>query len=333
MAEKGLWPAKAPAPGRVCLIDLLAFGQESFETAVSSVSTSNRRWAHDPKTADGCYEPQQYKSCNKGRDDSSSSGVGPAYALRSQESAADGYRRRGNDNGHDSNGPPPPPSLPADDRRRTAADEPESPRVLPGVPTGTAAAVHPPGPDDGSGFTYPGGPVKHFAPSTTLQQHKQQQLKKQRDSVGDADGGGLPDRRLDEDDDDGGGKEAEDEDDEDEDEDELSAEDAGPPDDELLPAAPVEKGNLARMRWHKAYNKIVHQLNVSTFAFHRPYGKRFFSFYYRRIVYCRSKPQCNNRPHRWLKQLHRRRELLAAPNRGIRHIGLTAESRLQPAGM
>lgn len=275
MGEKEFWPAKTPSPwgswARVSPCWPLAFEQESFETAVSSVSTSNRRWTHDPKTADGCYEQQQYKSCNKGRDDSSSSGVGPAYTHRSQESPADAYRRRGNDGDHDNNDLPPP-SLPADDRRRAvaAADEPESPRVLPGVPPGSAAAAHPPGPNEGGGFTYPGGPIKHFTPSATLQQHKQQQLKKQRDSVGDVDGGGLPDRRLDDDDeDDGGGKEPEDEDDEDDDEDELSAEDAGPPDDELLPVAPVEKGNLARMRWHKAYNKIVHQLNVSTFVLHR----------------------------------------------------------------
>lgn len=80
-------------------------------------------------------------------------------------------------------------------------------------------------------------PVKHFAPSVSQQQ---------------------PQDSIDEHEDD------EDQLDEQEDEKELlSVEDPRPPEQ----TAPEEKSNLARMRWHKAYNKIVHQLNVSTFGY------------------------------------------------------------------
>jgi uncharacterized phage infection (PIP) family protein YhgE len=133
--------------------------------------------------------------------------------------------------------------LPAQDHN----DEPESPRVLPDVPPAKVSAD-----------MY--SPVKHFSPSISqqqqlqqqqqeqiqqqLQQQKQlhqQQLQQQQDSI----------------------EEPEDEDQLDlhEDEKELSIDDTRPPEQ----TAPEEKSNLARMRWHKAYNKIVHQLNVSTF--------------------------------------------------------------------
>lgn len=125
-------------------------------------------------------------------------------------------------------------------------NEPESPRVLPDIPPST-------GPVD----MY--SPVKHFSPSISqqqqlqqqqqqqiqqqLQQQKQQQqlqLQQQQDSIDEPE----DEDQLDQDD-----------------EKELLVDDTRPPE----PTAPEEKSNLARMRWHKAYNKIVHQLNVSTF--------------------------------------------------------------------
>lgn len=135
--------------------------------------------------------------------------------------------------------------LPVDDHN----DEPESPRVLPDVPPPTGSVDN----------MY--SPVKYFAPSISQQQQlqqqqqqqqqiqqqlqqqkqqQQQQLQQQQDSIEDPD----DEDQLDQDD-----------------EKELSVDDTRPPEQ----TAPEEKSNLARMRWHKAYNKIVHQLNVSTF--------------------------------------------------------------------
>lgn len=86
----------------------------------------------------------------------------------------------------------------------------------------------------GSVDMYP-SPVKHFSPSIS-QQQQQESIEEHEDE-----------EQLDQDDE----------------EKELSAEDNRPPEQ----TAPEEKSNLARMRWHKAYNKIVHQLNVSTLFF------------------------------------------------------------------
>lgn len=102
-------------------------------------------------------------------------------------------------------------------------------------------------------------PVKHFPPSISQQQQQQQQIQlqqlqqqqqiqqqqlqqQQQDSIEEHD----DDDQLDL-----------------EEEKELSVEEPRLPEQ----TAPEEKSNLARMRWHKAYNKIVHQLNVSTFYF------------------------------------------------------------------
>ncbi|XP_060879921.1 protein unc-13 homolog B isoform X5 [Metopolophium dirhodum] len=184
--------------------------EESFETAVSSVSTSNRRWIQEVSSSKtNSYE--QYKP----KEDTSSS-VG--YTLRPQEST-ESYQDE---------------LLPADDHN----DEPESPRVLPEVPTSTGSVDL---------FS---SPVKHFPPSISQQQQQiqlqqlqqqqqiqQQQLQQQQqDSIEEHD----DDDQLDL-----------------EEEKELSVEEPRLPEQ----TAPEEKSNLARMRWHKAYNKIVHQLN------------------------------------------------------------------------
>lgn len=135
--------------------------------------------------------------------------------------------------------------LPMDDH----GHEPESPRVLPDVPNST-------GPTD----MYH-SPVQHFAPSMQKQQQQQpqlQQLQQPQDSI---------DEHEDDDD------QLEEQDDEKEC---LSVEDPRPPEQ----TAPEEKSNLARMRWHKAYNKIVHQLNVSTF------DTLFFGFFFFFLVFC-----------------------------------------------
>ncbi|XP_015369101.1 PREDICTED: protein unc-13 homolog B isoform X5 [Diuraphis noxia] len=186
--------------------------EESFETAVSSVSTSNRRWIQETSSSKtNSYE--QYKP----KEDTSSS-VG--YTLRPQEST-ESYQDE---------------LLPAEDHN----DEPESPRVLPEVPTSSGSVDL---------FS---SPIKHFPPSISqqqqqlqlqqLQQQQQQQIQQhqlqhqQQDSIEEHD----DDDQLDL-----------------EEEKELSVEEPRLPEQ----TAPEEKSNLARMRWHKAYNKIVHQLN------------------------------------------------------------------------
>lgn len=171
--------------------------QESFETAVSSVSTSNRRWMQELPTS----KTNSYEQCKPKEDVISSPSGG--YTLRPQEST-ESYQDE---------------LLPVDDHN----DEPESPRVLPEVPNSV-----------GSVDMYP-SPVKHFTPSIS-QQQQQESIEEHEDE-----------EQLDQEDE----------------EKELSAEDTRPPEQ----TAPEEKSNLARMRWHKAYNKIVHQLNVSTSFF------------------------------------------------------------------
>lgn len=139
---------------------------------------------------------EQYKP----KEDTSPSG---GYILRPQEST-ESYQDE---------------LLPVDDHN----DEPESPRVLPEVPTSGGSVDM---------YSIP-SPVKQFPPSISQQQ--QESIEEHED-----------DDQLDQDD-----------------EKELSTEDTRPPEQ----TAPVDKSNLARMRWHKAYNKIVHQLNVSTLFF------------------------------------------------------------------
>lgn len=174
---------------------------------MSSVSTSNRRWIQDACSS----KTNSYEQYKPKEDTSSSAG----YTLRPQEST-ESYQDE---------------LLPTEDHN----DEPESPRVLPEVPTSTGSVDM---------FS---SPVKHFPPSISqqqqqiqLQQLQQQQLHQQQDSI----------------------EEHEDDDQLDlEEEKELSVEEPRLPEQ----TAPEEKSNLARMRWHKAYNKIVHQLNVSSF--------------------------------------------------------------------
>ncbi|VVC25392.1 Hypothetical protein CINCED_3A003771 [Cinara cedri] len=172
--------------------------EESFETAVSSVSTSNRRWMQETSSLS---KPNSYEQYKPKVEDAPASVV---YTLRPQEST-ESYQDE---------------LIPAEDKRDN--EEQESPRVLPEVPTSASPAVV---------DNMYSSPIKHFAPMESLEEEP---------------------------------------DDEDrldllqEDEKQSLTEESAvivPP---AATVAPEEKSNLARMRWHKAYNKIVHQLNVST---------------------------------------------------------------------
>ncbi|XP_050429700.1 protein unc-13 homolog B isoform X4 [Adelges cooleyi] len=201
--------------------------EESFETAVSSISVSNRRWMQDVSSKPSSYE--QYKSS---KEEPGSMGGSAGYTLRTQDSV-DSYQED---------------LMPIEER---LGEVPEPTRVLPG---NSLVSVPP--------MDMYSSPVKHYSPTASLQQSQQFQPFQQVHQVQHQH---QQQQQLQHDDDDL----MLDEDREDMD-DHLDMHD----DQELLmndqdvvrptivdPTAPEEKGNLARMRWHKAYNKIVHQLN------------------------------------------------------------------------
>ncbi|XP_050533778.1 protein unc-13 homolog A isoform X5 [Daktulosphaira vitifoliae] len=198
--------------------------EDSFETAVSSISTSNRRWMQDSS------KPSSYEHYKSSKDETGSLGGG-GYTLRTQDSA-ESYQED---------------LLPIDEH-----EVQESPRVLPSSLGGSNTPVD----------IY-SNQAKRFSPSASLQQQQlqqsqpyqpfqqihlsqqQQQQKHDEDDLLDEDQEDL-DNHLDMQ----KNKELL-----------LTDEMGGARTTIIDPSAPEDKRNLARVRWHKAYNKIVHQLN------------------------------------------------------------------------